>query len=177
MADPKNAVLISEDRALTPEEIDLLRWLLEHKQTGTEDYLSQVGRLRVTSRCGCGCASVDFSFDGKDQEKGIGLEVLSNWYWGMEGKDLSGVFAFAKDGRIAGIEVWSVDGSSTPTALPKLEDLREFTRTLTTSERDGDVKTGAPQIKEDDLESSTREHQTILYERRRTDPKIYHHST
>jgi hypothetical protein len=126
MAESKNVMSILEDRVLTQEEINLLTWLIKHKQTGTADYLSQIGRLRIASRCGCGCASVNFSFDGKEPEKGIGLEVLSDWYWGTEGKNLSGVFAFAKDGRLAGIEVYSVDGSSTPAELPNVKNLREF---------------------------------------------------
>ena len=44
-------------------------------------------------------------------------------------------------------------------------------------ERDGDVKNGAPQIEEDDGESSTRGKQPVisyfLYERRRTNQKVY----
>ena len=68
---------------------------------------------------------MNFGFEGKVPDQGVGLEVLSDWYWGTQGKDLSGVFAFAKDGKLAGIEVWSVDGSSTPTELPHVENLRE----------------------------------------------------
>lgn len=126
MNEPNKVSRIPEVRPLTQEETDLLRWLIENRQTGSEDFLSQIERLRVVSRCGCGCASVDFSYDGVlPKEKG--LDDFSNWYWGTEGVDLSGVFAFARGGRLAGIEVWSVDGSRTPTERPKLSDLREFT--------------------------------------------------
>lgn len=126
MDEPNKVSPFPEDRPLTRDEDDLLRWLIEHRQTGSEDFLSQIKGLRVVSRCGCGCASVDFSYDGVvPQEKG--LDDFSNWYWGTEGVDLSGVFAFARGGRLAGVEVWSVDGSRTPTELPKLSDLREFT--------------------------------------------------
>lgn len=126
MNEPNKISPIPEDRPLTREEADLLRWLIENRQTGSEDLLSQIAHLRVVSRCGCGCASVDFSYDSvAPTEKG--LDDFSNWYWGTEGVDLSCVFAFARGGRLAGIEVYSVDGSRTPTELPKLSELREFT--------------------------------------------------
>src|SRR5687768_142511 len=126
MAETNSEMIIWEDRPLTRKEIDLLRWLIENRQTGSEDYLSQLDRLRVESRCGCGCASVDFSFDGVSPDRTKGLDDFSNWYWGTEGIDLSGVFAFTRDGQLAEIEVWSVDGSRTPTQLPRTTDLREF---------------------------------------------------
>ena len=126
-AEPYKQLTISEDRPLTQEEVHLIKWLIENRQAGSEDFLSQIDHLQVVSRCGCGCASVDFSFDGVEPNRKGGLDDFSNWYWGTEGIDLSGVFAFARDGRLAGIEVWSVDGSRTPTELPKTTDLREFT--------------------------------------------------
>lgn len=119
-------MIIEEDRPLTQEETDLLRWLVENRQSGPDEYLEQIEHLRVESRCVCGCASVDFSFDGVIPNRTTGLDIFSDWYWGTEGIDLSGVFAFSRDGRISGIEVWSVDGSRTPTELPKPTDLREF---------------------------------------------------
>ncbi len=127
MAEPDKQLIIWEDRSLTLEEIDLLKWLIENRQTGSEDFLSQIDYLRVVSRCGCGCASVDFSLDGVEPNRKVGLDDFSNWHWGTEGIGLSGVFAFAREGRLAGIEVWSVDGSRTPTELPNIDDLREFT--------------------------------------------------
>ncbi len=120
-------LIIWEDRPLTEREKELLIWLIEHKQTGTEDYLSQVDHLRVESRCGCGCASVDFSFDGVAPDRTTGLSPFSDWYWGTEGVDLSCVFVFDRNRKLGGIEVYSVDGSRTPTELPTIDDLREFT--------------------------------------------------
>jgi hypothetical protein len=119
--------IISEDRPLTEEERELLIWLIEHKQTGTEDYLSQVDCLRVVSRCGCGCASVNFSFDGVEPDRSTGISPFSDWFWGTEGVDLGCVFAFDCQDKVGGIEVYSVDGSRTPSELPNIDDLREFT--------------------------------------------------
>jgi hypothetical protein len=118
---------VPEVRPLTHEEAHLLKWLIQNRQTGSEEYLSQIDHLRVASRCGCGCASVDFSYDDVSPDRTKGLDIFSDWYWGTEGIDLSGVFAFTRDGRVSGIEVWSVDGSRTPTELPRTTVLREFT--------------------------------------------------
>ncbi len=127
MTEPNKDLIIWEDRPLTQEEVDLLRWLIENRQTGSEDFLSQLSHLRVVSRCGCGCASVDFSYDGIAPDRTTGLEPFSDWFWGTEGVDLACVFAFDRNGKVGGIEVYSVDGSRTPTELPNIDDLREFT--------------------------------------------------
>jgi hypothetical protein len=56
----------SLNRALTQEERDLVRWLIEH--SFVEDaarLLPQVEKLSVVSKCNCGCPTIDFALDGK----------------------------------------------------------------------------------------------------------------
>lgn len=118
-------LITREDRPLSEKETELVRWLLEQGRQGSDSFLPQVGRLSVVSRCGCGCASVDFSLDRIPADRKISLNPVSDWFWGESGKDLCGVFVFIREGKVSGLEVWSVDGSVTPTELPQIVDLRE----------------------------------------------------
>jgi hypothetical protein len=124
MPDVQRCEDLTEKRSLSEKEIELVRWLLENGVEGAENYLSQIDQLRVVSKCGCGCASVNFGLDGMTLDSKSGLEVLSNYCWGTGGKNLRGIFIFARDKKLAGLEVWSIDGLVTPSALPKISELR-----------------------------------------------------
>jgi len=126
MVESKMGLRIPEDRPLSKEETELILWALENGLPESNSYLPQVDKLRVISRCGCGCASVDFSFDNVLPDYSTGIEVLSDHLWGTGGTDLCGIFVFARNRKLAGLEVWSVDGQVTPTELPKIADLRDY---------------------------------------------------
>ena len=81
----------------------------------------EVEHVRVVSRCGCGCASIDFLNSPRAP-----MEILSEHKWQTAAGHLFGVFAFAKEGRLAGLEVWSIDGQATPTELPATSSLVPF---------------------------------------------------
>ncbi len=104
---------IPENRPLSAEEVAVLRWLLDHGKPSARKYLRQIDTIRVVSRCGCGCASVDFVSAPVAE-----LELLSDHKWKDDRGHLFGAFAFAKQGQLAGIEVWSIDGRATPSSLP-----------------------------------------------------------
>ena len=93
--------------------------MLEHGKPSALEYVTQVENLHVVSRCGCGCASVDFA-----DEPGAGLDILSDYQWEDPRGYLFGVFVFAKRGKLAGLEVWSIDCRATPTSLPDPKVLR-----------------------------------------------------
>ena len=103
---------IPESRPLATEEADLVRWLLRHGTDQAGRFLPEVDGLRVVARCECGCASIDFV------DSGEGFDVLSDYQWEDEAGRLFGAFVFAKGGRLAGLEVWSIDGQAAPTSLP-----------------------------------------------------------
>jgi len=116
---------IPEDRALTPDERDLLRWLLAHSDAQGSRFTAQIDRARVSSRCGCGCASVEFGIDGRVPERSAGLVQISpDYYWNGPGGGLCAVFVYAQEDQLAGLETWSVDGMETPSCLPRIEELR-----------------------------------------------------
>jgi len=91
-----------DGRALTPRETELVRWMLIHGEVGAEHFLDRVDSLRVVASCSCGCASVDF-------ERNMHGEKVVVSDFGVVGPDgmPGGVFLFTRDGRLAGLEVYS----------------------------------------------------------------------
>jgi len=123
LPETKEQPAIPEDRPLSEKEVELVRWLLTKGEESAVDCLSQVDNLWVISRCGCGCASIDFSVDGAVPD-GTGIEILSDYSWGTGGENLCGIFVFARNKKLAGLEVWSIDGSITAPQLPDSNELR-----------------------------------------------------
>ena len=118
------ATPIPEDRPLTAQEATLVRWLLEHGNADAPLFLPQLADVRVVSRCPCGCASIDFAVGAAVPPDGSGLHVLSDFQWQAADDSLFGVFVFAKGGKLAGLEVWSIDGLAAAVSLPEVERLR-----------------------------------------------------
>lgn len=113
---------IEVDRALSAEERSLVQWLLEHGQGDSLEFLAQLPHIRVARLCGCGCASIDFSISGKIPPPAK-MRVLSDYQWRTSAGHLCGVFIFERDGMLAGLDLWSIDGQMTPDALPPIGNL------------------------------------------------------
>ena len=108
---------IFEDRPLSDEEHSLVRWMLEHGESHAPSFLSQLEQARVSSRCRCGCASVNFSVAGTESSV-TGMDILSDYVWEDAEGHKFGAFVFARGGLLAGLDLYSVDGAVTPTWLP-----------------------------------------------------------
>jgi len=116
---------IPEVRELTQRERELICWMLEHGQSQhAAEYVKQVDRSSVVSRCPCGCASIDLAVDGIAPRPGEALDVLGDFMWSGPGGEAMGAFVFAKSDRLAGLEVYSADGLRTPDWLPQPSELR-----------------------------------------------------
>lgn len=102
-----------------------MQWLLEHGAGDNSSYLEQLGHARVARLCGCGCASIDFSINGK-RPQNFAMRVLSDYQWRNSQGHLFGAFVFEQDGLLAGLDLWSIDGQSTPDSMPPLESLVPF---------------------------------------------------
>ncbi len=113
------------DRRLTADELGVVRWLLEHGEGDNTGYLKQLQRARVANVCGCGCASIDFSIDGQPPSTS-GMRILSDHRWRDDEGNLYGAFVFEREGLLAGLDLWSIDGRSTPDAMPPLERLQRL---------------------------------------------------
>lgn len=113
---------IEVDRPLTPDESAVVRWLLEHGEGDHSGFLVQLKHARVARLCACGCASIDFSIDGK-RPRHLAMRALSDYEWRNDHGHLCGAFVFEQDGLLAGLDLWSIDGQSTPDAMPPIERL------------------------------------------------------
>lgn len=107
-----------EPRPLTTEENHLVYWLLRHGKDGAEKYLKDLELAKVSGKCQCGCASVDFSINGKSVDSPSGMVIVSDYLWRTENNALCGCFVFIIEDQLAGLEVYSVDGKETPIKLP-----------------------------------------------------------
>ena len=116
---------IPEDRPLTAEEQSLVQWLLEHGNSDAAPFLSQLSDARVVSRCPCGCASIDLSIGGivPPSQLDQGMQTLSDYVWQTHEGAKCGVFVFSVGGQLAGLEVWSLDGLSSVSSLPSIDQL------------------------------------------------------
>ena len=116
-------VEIPDERVLTADERGLVRWLLDHAARESSSYLAQLGQLRVCSRCGCGCASVNFRIGDRGWATKGGMKVLSDHDWvGPDGSQY-GIFLFEHDGTLAGIDVYAQNAPTVPHRLPTLTEL------------------------------------------------------
>jgi hypothetical protein len=115
---------IPEDRPLTSQEASLVRWLLEHAFRPADAYLAQLNDARVSSRCACGCASVDFAIGGVVPTVGGGIGLIADFDYPTDQGHCCGVFVFERAGLLAGLEVYSADGLSNPPTLPVIDWLR-----------------------------------------------------
>lgn len=115
---------LSIDRLPSAAELALLTWLLNHGNARGQKTLDQLPAIRVISQCKCGCASVDFSVAGKVPSHKAGMEVVSDYWWRTDAGHLCGAFVFLREGLLAGVDLWSMDGQEIPSTLPAIEKLR-----------------------------------------------------
>lgn len=115
---------IAENRALIERESEFIRWLLEHGKERARSFLPQIKSAWVTSRCGCGCASIDLSINGITYKGTAGMEILCDYCWHTSSGAYFGVFAFACNDLLAGIDLWSIDGQGTASELPDVSLLK-----------------------------------------------------
>jgi len=120
---------IPVERTLSNNERILIEWLLASPSSDVSDsdvskYKSQVARLRVVARCGCGCPTVDFAL-GPDRKRGASDIVAEAGGKSPEGVSV-GVILHAREGELAELEVYSTEGLDTSFALPLPESLERY---------------------------------------------------
>jgi hypothetical protein len=112
--------VVSENRPPTPDEKQLLIWLISNGKPEARDYMRQVEELRVISRCSCGCPTVDFT-----PPKGPS-DLLADFY-GITPENVEvGVILHARDGRLSEMEIYSVHQQEEPFGLPKIDTLKNY---------------------------------------------------
>jgi len=108
---------IPDERALSRTEIRLLDWLLENGLPEASKFKWQIPRLRVVSRCGCGCPTVDFAI-GVDRKEGPSHIIADVEGDSPEGVRV-GVIVHVREGEISELEVYSHTGESKGFSLPE----------------------------------------------------------
>jgi hypothetical protein len=106
---------IPDDRPLTEAERSLTRWMLEQGGVEALPYLAHLEAAHVVSRCGCGCASINFEVAGMPAPTG-GMHILADVvYDGPDGT--TGAFVFEQNGVLGGVEIYGLEGGA-PAVLP-----------------------------------------------------------
>jgi hypothetical protein len=112
---------VPDERSLSQEEISLLEWLLGHQRSDMSQYKAQIPKLRVVSRCACGCPTIDFAM-GTTRKDGASHIIADAEGSSPEGVRV-GVIVHVREGEISELEVYSVTGEKNAFSLPQPESL------------------------------------------------------
>jgi len=112
---------IPVERNLSSSERTLLQWLLMHGSTDASKYMSQIDSLRIVSKCGCGCPTVDFALQSGRKVGGSDIVAEAG---GKSPEGISvGVILHVRDDELSELEVYSTEGLDVPFSLPTPDSL------------------------------------------------------
>jgi hypothetical protein len=95
------------DRAIRPNEVEILNWLLDHALIDVTAYrLHPVEELRVVRECGCGCASLYF------KPRQGNLQRLADELAVYPDGQRAGLMLWGRDGEIVLLEVYDFEPES-----------------------------------------------------------------
>lgn len=114
-------MFVPEERPLSPQEVALLEWLVSHGRPDAGEYRSQICKLRVVSRCGCGCPTIDFAI-GSQRKTGSSHIIADGMGKSPEGA-VVGVILHVRDGEISELEVYSAAGETVSLTLPPIDSI------------------------------------------------------
>jgi hypothetical protein len=114
-----------EPRPLKPEEVTVIRVLLDHADfDGRDELLEQIPAARVVGCCGCGCATVELAVDKAPADDAASYPVPNQaTVLDEDGNLIGGVLLFVKDGCLAELEVYSFEDEPIG-ILPRPDRLR-----------------------------------------------------
>jgi hypothetical protein len=106
-------------RAISPNEVKVVNWLLDHALVDVTDYrLHPVQELRVVSRCACGCASLYFEPEGQRGKVQMLADELAMYPDGQQ----AGLILWGCEGKIDWLEVYDFEPESSH-RLPDVSNL------------------------------------------------------
>ena len=95
------------DRAISPNEVKVVQWLLDHALGDVRAYrLHPVEDLRVVEGCSCGCSSLYFS------SKRGSLQRLADEVALYPDGQTAGLMLWGRDGEIVWLEVYDFEPES-----------------------------------------------------------------
>ncbi|SEL30255.1 hypothetical protein [Streptacidiphilus jiangxiensis] len=91
------------------EAVQILEALLNSDEPVHRALLAQIPHLRVTGRCTCSCASIDFGLDRSlvPAAAPSGNPVAEATVVDADGEPVGGVLVFAYDGYLSNLEVYA----------------------------------------------------------------------
>ena len=114
------------NRALTREESDLVRWLIEHSfEKDSARLLPQLESLNVVSKCNCGYPTIDFALDCKADAPKC-ERFISDWLADVGGMPVYVQLWISRDDQICCLEVGSLPAADKPFGLPAIESIRGY---------------------------------------------------
>lgn len=120
---------MAERRTISPDEIEVVRWLLAHgaMKDVSEYRADSLEGCEVFSACPCGCASIDFVYTGSTKTAGqrstsIIAEAIARWFDGTQ----AGVMLWGNMGSLLGIELYELGGDDIARRFPTVGALRRW---------------------------------------------------
>lgn len=113
-----------EHRPIRQSELDVIRATLACASVVPVDKTAEdtIATLQVVSRCGCGCATVDFAEPASDQRSSVVAEGVGNTPKG----GLVGVIVWGRPDAITGLEIYDMGAGEGEVSLPLPESMRRW---------------------------------------------------
>ena len=109
------------DRPLKAAESELLAGLLARSDSAPE-LQSQLPLLQVAAESTSSWPILEFSVAGKRGAVKSGMRIVADFQYGAA-DGLLGLFVYEREGLLAGMECWAIDGLADPDTWPSIEML------------------------------------------------------
>ena len=112
------------NRALTPEEIAVIRTALERAPVSPEYsvLVDKLPELRAVDACSCGCDSIDFEENGSVRPaKPIGDAIGTTQAGGVVG-----VIVWGREDAVTALEIYDLGAGDDGLRLPQPDSIRRF---------------------------------------------------
>lgn len=97
-------------RPLTPEELDLLRWMFANGSEDLRTFEPQLDGMLASSWCDCRCPSIRLVIaDGAPPGRDIGQSIIGDFEGKTPRGELVGVLLFQRGGKLELLEVYTCD--------------------------------------------------------------------
>ncbi|MDA3936294.1 MAG: hypothetical protein PF636_05445 [Actinomycetota bacterium] len=118
MSDKRSIV---EDRPVSASEVELITWLLLEASTigDATHLLPTISDLHVVKRCGCGCPTVEFAWEG---QLAAPATIVADAYGETEDGVSVGILLWAHGNQISELELYEQGGPVR--SLPSSSSLR-----------------------------------------------------
>lgn len=125
-AEPRNRLkgtMPNDLRTPTPDELELLSWMLEHGKPEIRAFLPLLKGILVSTGCECGRPRLKLSVRAEHRRVLLTDQIIVEAVSEMENSRI-GLILWTEDGKLADFEVWEAGVEKRPYALPTVDTLR-----------------------------------------------------